>query len=122
MITRQEILQEKWVPFLYDNAYAVSNFGRVASAAHGSIRVLNISDNGNGYKLVCTRKINRKNYYIHRLVATAFIPNPNNLPEVNHIDCDRSNNRVANLEWCTHDQNIKHSARLGKYKRRFINK
>ena len=50
---------------------------------------------------------------IHRLVAEAFIPNPNNLTEVNHIDRNRANNCVENLEWCTHSENMKHSYNLG---------
>lgn len=50
---------------------------------------------------------------VHRLVAEAFIPNPNNLPEVNHIDRNRSNNHVSNLEWVTHSENMKHSYSLG---------
>lgn len=50
---------------------------------------------------------------VHRLVAEAFIPNPNNLPEVNHIDRDRANNHVNNLEWVTHSDNMKHSYKLG---------
>ena len=50
---------------------------------------------------------------VHRLVAEAFIPNPNNLPEVNHIDRNRANNHVSNLEWVTHSENMKHSYNLG---------
>jgi len=52
---------------------------------------------------------------VHRLVAQAFIPNENNYPEVNHKDCDRKNNDVNNLEWCTHIQNISYSANIGHY-------
>ena len=55
-------------------------------------------------------KVKRKNYYVHRLVAKAFIPNPLNKPEVNHKDYDRSNNSVSNLEWCTDKENTSYSA------------
>ena len=49
----------------------------------------------------------------HRLVAEAFIPNPDNLPEVNHIDSNRANNHVSNLEWVTHSGNMKHAYHKG---------
>ena len=50
----------------------------------------------------------------HRIVATCFIPNPDNLPQVNHIDCNRSNNAVSNLEWCTNQYNTTHREKYGK--------
>lgn len=50
---------------------------------------------------------------VHRLVAEAFVPNPNNLPEVNHIDRNRANNHANNLEWVTHSENMRHSYNLG---------
>ena len=70
-----------------------------------------------GYMLVDMRK-NKKRYIkcVHRLVAEAFIDNPNNLPEVNHIDCNRANNNVNNLEWCTRSYNIKYSFEKGNAK------
>ena len=52
---------------------------------------------------------------VHRIVAGAFIPNPYGLPEVNHIDCDRTNNRVDNLEWCTHIDNVHYSIKMGNH-------
>jgi hypothetical protein len=65
--------------------------------------------NPNGYnRIMLSDKSKRKNKYVHRLVAETFIPNPNNLPYVNHKDANRKNNSVENLEWCNNQQNIKH--------------
>lgn len=68
------------------------------------------SDNGRGYKVV-KMFIDGKwtSKAVHRLVAEAWIDNPENLPEVNHIDCNRENNVVSNLEWCTHSYNVQYS-------------
>ncbi len=54
-----------------------------------------------------------KTYKIHRLVAKAFIPNPNNLPQVNHKDGNKENNCINNLEWCSNKENMEHSYRIG---------
>ena len=69
----------------------------------------------NGYLRVYLRCKDgkRRDVYIHRLVATAFIPNPENKPCVNHKDCDRTNNCVLNLEWCTVKENTEYSETHG---------
>ena len=107
----------------YIGFYQVSNLGRVRSlgrtinyvSRHGTIasryydgKIINPTDNGHGYKIVGLRNgDSRRNYYVHRLVADAFIPNPFNLPEVNHKDANRANNRLDNLEWITKIENVR---------------
>lgn len=89
--------------------YEVSNLGRVKNKNRNKI-IKNFFNKG--YKLVSLNKNNkRKTFRLHRLVAEAFIPNPDNLPQVNHKDEDKTNNRVDNLEWCTHDYNSKYGTR-----------
>lgn len=68
---------------------------------------------GNGYLSVHIRDKNNKRHYIHRLVAEAFIPNPDNKPQVNHIDGNKMNNCVENLEWVSCKENIRHAIATG---------
>lgn len=63
-----------------------------------------------GYRHVI---LNRKNKNVHRVIAETFIPNPNNLPCVNHKDGNKLNNQVTNLEWCTYSENTTHAYRIG---------
>lgn len=88
----------------HEGKYQVSNLGRVRSLNYnrtGKIKLLK-QGNVNGYKVVILYKDGKKKtYLVHRLVAIAFLLNPNNLPIINHKDENPSNNNVNNLEWCT---------------------
>ena len=96
----------------YDGLYQVSNLGRVRSLI--SEKILKASDNGTGYFTVGLHKDGKsKMRTVHRLVAEAFVSNPNNLPQVNHIDGCKSNNQVDNLEFCDNSHNMKHAYSLG---------
>ena len=78
-------------------------------------RVLKQYYNRNGYMMVHIRIDGKQtNKYVHRLVAQAFLPNPDNLPQVNHLDCDRTNNNVENLEFCDNYYNQKYREEFGK--------
>lgn len=104
----------------YENCYEVSNLGRVRGLDRIVERstsprfvtgvVLSQSTMPNGYKHVCLRRCGKQHgFYVHRLVANAFLPNPANLAEVNHIDENKANNCVENLEWCDRSYNLKHA-------------
>lgn len=101
----------------YEGLYQISNLGRIKSLERKIIRQHSTTmllkekilkqQNMNGYKIVRLSKNNTiKQYLVHRLVAVAFIKNPNNYKEINHKDEDKSNNKLDNLEWCSHNYNI----------------
>ena len=117
----------------YEGYYEVDQFGRVFAVD----RVVHVIDNGReynkplkgrqmkqsvhtqGYKTVSlTKDGHTKTMYVHRVVAEAFIPNPNNYPFINHKDEDKTNNFVENLEWCTNEYNVNY----GKGKERRVKK
>lgn len=114
----------------YEGMYQVSNMGRVRALdrvkpnSGGQIakgHILPQSDNGHGYRFVSLWKFNKgRRFYVHRLVASAFIPNPNNFPIINHKDENKSNNRYENLEWCTQKYNINYGNHMKRLKESYI--
>lgn len=112
-MTPEELQQQRIKNF---ESYIISTDGRVYSTI--STKYLKPNPDGRGYPMVIFQKReNRKAWLIHRLVANAFIPNPENKRCINHIDGDKTNNNVENLEWCTHSENILHAYRLGLHSR-----
>lgn len=119
--------EEIWMDVVgYNGVYVVSNLGNIKSTdriiyvkhartgivyaqlKHG-VNLYHKSING-GYLAVRLFKDKcGRHFLIHRIVSEAFIPNPNNYPCINHIDGDKSNNSVSNLEWCTYSHNLKHA-------------
>lgn len=104
----------------YENYYEVSNLGRVRSvdrlvphARHGftkqSGKVLTPAETDGYLKVALSMNRSLRSFRVHRLVAIAFVDNPDSLQEVNHKDGDKLNNQSSNLEWCTHSQNVKHA-------------
>ena len=117
---------EIWKPIKgYEGLYEISNFGRVkalkrkrnCNRGYGIIKehiMKQTSGNSNYYRVPLTNEKHIKKYYlVHRLVAIAFIDNKENKPEVNHIDGNKLNNNVNNLEWCDRQYNVCHAYKLG---------
>ena len=110
--------QEQWKPIQeFNGEYEVSNLGRVRSMKryYGVVgRIMPQTIQRKGYYAV-TFWMNNKAYCrkVHRLVIEAFTPNPDNLPCINHIDGNKLNNHVRNLEWCTYQANMQHAVRTG---------
>lgn len=105
-------MNEIWKFVKINHDYIISNLGNIRHISSDKNR--NIYNNGYGYltvKILNNKKY--KNFYVHRLVAEAFIDNPDNLKEVNHKDCNTMNNNVENLEWCNHFENIAYANILG---------
>lgn len=91
--------------------HEVSNFGNVRNI-NGNLLKPWVGTTGYYHIKVINNGV-RKNVKLHRLVALAFIPNPCKKPHVNHIDGNKLNNHISNLEWCTHAENLKHAGNIG---------
>jgi hypothetical protein len=91
------------------SGYFVNEQGKVFSTLRGDYHELTPADNGIGYLRVRVM-VNTKKYhrYVHRLIAETYLPNPDNLSEVNHLDGNKSNNSLSNLEWCSRQENMTH--------------
>lgn len=108
---------EEWRAVMgYEGLYEVSSDGRVRSlnyrGAKGRIEDLSPGDKGGYLAVVLYSRGVQQGRLVHRLVAQAFLDNPLELPEVNHIDENPSNNHVSNLEWCTRTYNINFGSRI----------
>ena len=118
-------MHEVWRPVTgYNGRYEVSNLGEVRSLERtkrnngGAQRipshVMRQSQNHKGYKIVHLSKDGANTWVmVHRIVALAFIPNPEGKPQVNHIDGDKNNNAANNLEWVTNAENMRHAVENG---------
>lgn len=113
-MVEEKVINIKGIDYIVSSdgkVYSTNNVGRAKYHKEISQR-----KNSDGYMQITVGKNgNRSQYRVHRMVAEAFIPNPDNLPEVNHKDNDRTNNCVDNLEWCTHIYNIHYAIDSGNH-------
>lgn len=96
----------------YDGYYQVSSRCRFRSFKHNKPRIMKQTKDSQGYLMIGLSKGNvEKKYMVHNLFAKYFLPNPNNYKDINHLDFNPLNNKLENLEWCTHKRNMEHAAK-----------
>lgn len=104
-------MKETWKSIKnYENLYAVSNLGNIKSYRTNKI-LKPVKQNTGYYRITLCKDNIKRNYYIHRLVAEAFLL-PSKYPEINHKDGNKFNNNVRNLEWCNRKYNVNHSVKI----------
>lgn len=104
-------MENTWATISSHPKYQVSRDGRVRSTKYrgqDEVRELSLLNGKTGYRFVI---LDRKTCYVHRLVAEAFLPNPDNFPQINHKDENKANNSVENLEWCSAKYNVNYGSR-----------
>ena len=107
-VEEEEEELNEWEVLKADNDYEINvNYPYVIRKIENG-KILKESDRGNGYLVVY---LNGKHYYKHRLIAGQWIPNPDNLGDVDHIDHNRTNNDISNLRWVSHKQNMNNKGR-----------
>ena len=113
-------IQTKWKDIVgYENEYQINQFGEIRTLKdspklkkYDVLKPQTSKRNGYVYQMLY-KNGKEKLFRVHRLVAMAFLPNPNNLPQVNHKDGNKQNNSVDNLEWCEQSDNMKHAYKNG---------
>lgn len=120
------MIGEIWKDIIgYKGLYMVSNFGRVKALSktvmsgrgyvarlHGD-RIMKVNNTKTYSYVILQNSKQIKSFLVHRVVALLFIPNPENKPQINHIDGNKNNNHVDNLEWCTRSENMRHAHKNG---------
>ena len=114
-------MKEIWKDVVgFEGRYMVSNLGNAKSCryyGHEGEHLLKLSTHHCGYLVVTLgKRPERKQHTVHSLVAKAFLPNPDNLPAINHIDGNKANNQVSNLEWISYRSNTAHAINTGLFK------